>query len=40
MSRSLQRSDGALRSFCESRLALGIDFGGLDYQEIEYTDDS
>lgn len=34
MSRSLQRSDGALRSFCDSRLNLGIDFGGLDYSAV------
>lgn len=34
MSRSLDRSDGALRSFCESRLALGIDFGALDYSAV------
>jgi hypothetical protein len=34
MSRSLQRSDGALRSFCESRLHLGVDFSGLDYSAV------
>lgn len=30
MSRPLERSDGALRSFCESRLTLEIDFSHLD----------
>jgi hypothetical protein len=34
MSRSLQRSDGALRRFCENRLNLGIDFSGLDYSAV------
>lgn len=34
MSRALQRSDGALRSFCDNRLNLGIDFAGLDYGAV------
>lgn len=37
MSRLLQRSDGALRSFCENRLNLGIEFDELDYGAVPET---